>query len=163
MLQDIPPERRVFGGVQEIRKFLEPLRARGKTLVTTNGCFDIVHSGHILYLTEAAGLGDLLVVGVNADATVAKLKGKGRPVRDQDDRVRVIAALGMVDGAFIFCEDDPRAFLDVLRPDVHVKGGDYGGDILERETVERHGGRVAILSYAEGFSTSSLVRKIRTA
>jgi rfaE bifunctional protein nucleotidyltransferase chain/domain len=163
MQSERPPELRVFKDVYEVKKFCDPLRAKGKTLVTTNGCFDIVHSGHIMYLTEAAELGDLLVVGVNADATVSRLKGKGRPIRDGNDRVRVIAALSMVDGAFVFGEDDPRAFLEILRPDVHVKGGDYSEDIIERETVERHGGRIMIVSFAKGFSTTSLVRKIRTA
>lgn len=163
MRPEQPPERRVFKDVNEVNKFLAPLRAQGKTLVTTNGCFDIVHAGHVLYLTEAADLGDLLVVGVNADATVTRLKGKGRPVRDENDRVRVVAALSMVDGAFVFREDDPRAFLEVLKPDVHVKGGDYTDAIIERETVEKHGGRINIVSYAKGFSTTSLVRKIRTA
>jgi glycerol-3-phosphate cytidylyltransferase len=157
------PEQRIFKDVLELKKYLAPLRAQGKTLVTTNGCFDIVHSGHVLYLTEAAARGDLLVVGVNADETVRRLKGNGRPVRTEDDRVRVVAALGMVDGAFVFREDDPRAFLEILRPDIHVKGGDYTEDIVEREIVERHGGRIAIVSYIDGFSTTSLVRKIRSA
>jgi rfaE bifunctional protein nucleotidyltransferase chain/domain len=156
-----PPEHRVFKDVHAVKKFIDPLRAQGKTLVTTNGCFDILHSGHVVYLTEAADLGDLLVVGVNADATVTRLKGKSRPVRDENDRVRVVAALSMVDGAFVFSEDDPRAFLDVLRPDIHVKGGDYNDDIIEKETVERHGGHIVIVSYAEGYSSTSLVRKIR--
>jgi rfaE bifunctional protein nucleotidyltransferase chain/domain len=155
-------ENRVFKDVQEVNNFLAPLRAQGKKVVTTNGCFDIIHSGHVRYLTEAAGLGDLLVVGVNADETVARLKGPGRPVRKEGDRVLTVAALRMVDAAFIFREDDPRAFLDVLRPDVHVKGGDYTEDIIERETVERHGGRVAIVSYVKGCSTTSFVEKIRS-
>ena len=132
-------------------------------LVTTNGCFDIIHSGHIRYLCEAAGLGDLLVVGVNADEVVTRLKGPGRPVRKEDDRVLCVAALCMVDAAFIFREDDPRTFLEVLKPDIHVKGGDYTEDVIERGIVERHGGRVAIVSYLKGFSTSSVVRNIRSA
>lgn len=160
MQSERPSESRVFKNVHEVKKYLAPLRAKGKTLVTTNGCFDIVHSGHICCLNEAAGLGDLLVVGVNADATVARLKGKGRPIRNQDDRVLVVAVLCMVDGAFVFPEDDPRAFLEILRPDIHVKGGDYTEDIVERETVERHGGRIVIVSYVKGFSTTSLVNKI---
>ncbi len=161
MQSERPLESRVFKDVHEVKKYLAPLRAQGKTLVTTNGCFDIVHSGHVRYLTEAAGLGDLLAVGVNADATVRRLKDDGRPVRGEDDRVRVVAALGMVDAAFIFQEDDPRAFLEILRPDVHVKGGDYTADIIERETVERHGGRVEIVSYVNGLSTTSFMNAIK--
>ena len=157
------PEKRVFADAEEVKNFLAPLRAQGKTLVTTNGCFDIMHSGHVRYLTEAAALGDLLVVGVNSDEVVGRLKGAGRPVRKEDDRTLVVAALAMVDGAFIFRENDPRQFLDVLQPDVHVKGGDYTNDIIERETVERHGGRVAIVSYVNGFSTTSIVGNIKGA
>ena len=163
MHQEHSAERRVFKNVFDVREFLAPLRAQGKRLVTTNGCFDIIHSGHVRYLAEAAGLGDLLVVGVNADETVARLKGPGRPVRREDDRALVVAALGMVDAAFIFREDDPRTFLEALRPDVHVKGGDYTADIIERATVERCGGRVAIVSYVNGYSTTSFVKKIRSA
>lgn len=163
MRLDRPPEKRVFTDVHDAETYLAPLRAQGKRLVTTNGCFDIVHSGHIRYLTEASALGDLLVVGVNADETVIRLKGEGRPVRKESDRVLVVAALSMVDGAFIFREDDPRVFLSALKPDVHVKGGDYTENIIEREVVERHGGRVAIVSYIEGISTTSLVKKIRSA
>jgi rfaE bifunctional protein nucleotidyltransferase chain/domain len=161
MRLDRPPAMRAFQNAQEAAIFLAPLRAAGRTVVTTNGCFDIVHSGHVRYLSEAAELGDILIVGVNADATVVRLKGAGRPIRHEDDRLRVVAALAMVDGAFIFTEDDPRSFLEVLRPDVHVKGGDYSGVLIERETVERFGGRVAIVSYLDGFSTTSFVKKIR--
>ena len=157
------PEQRIFAAPQEIAAYLAPLRSQGRTLVTTNGCFDIVHSGHIRYLTEAAALGDFLVIGVNADATVARLKGPGRPVRQEDDRLRVVAALSMVDGAFIFREDDPRTFLTVLKPDIHVKGGDYTEGIIERETVEQYGGRVAIVSYVNGFSSTAIIGKMRSA
>jgi D-beta-D-heptose 7-phosphate kinase/D-beta-D-heptose 1-phosphate adenosyltransferase len=159
---DRPPALRVFKNVLEVTAFLAPLRATGKTVVTTNGCFDIVHSGHIRYLSDAAELGDMLIVGVNADPTVTRLKGAGRPIRKEDDRLRVVAALAMVDAAFIFPEDDPRSFLAAIRPDVHVKGGDYSGELLERETVERYGGRVAIVSYVNGFSTTSFVNKIKS-
>jgi rfaE bifunctional protein nucleotidyltransferase chain/domain len=121
-----------------------------------------VHSGHIRYLGEAANLGDILVIGINADATVTRLKGPGRPVRSEEDRVRVVAALAMVDAVFIFREDDPRSFLETLRPDIHVKGGDYTPDIIERETVERYGGRVAIVSYVNGFSSSLIIERMRS-
>ncbi len=161
MKLDRPPAIRAFASVNEVAAFLAPLRAQGRTVVTTNGCYDIIHSGHVRYLCDAAELGDILVVGVNADLTVTKLKGPGRPIRNEGDRLRVVAALAMVDAAFIFPEDDPRAFLEVIRPNVHVKGGDYTGDLLEREVVERHGGRVAIVSYLDGFSTTSFVKKIK--
>lgn len=163
MRTDQSPEKKVFRNAREAQEHLLPLRRAGKTLVTTNGCFDILHSGHVCYLAEASMLGDLLVVGVNADATVRKLKGPGRPLRGQDDRALTMAALAVVDAAFVFTEDDPRAFLDTLKPDVHVKGGDYRSDIIERETVERNGGRIAILSYVNGFSTTSIVNRIRNA
>ena len=159
---EIQPEARAFGNVHELAAYLAPFRAQGKTLVTTNGCFDIIHSGHVRYLAEAASLGDILVVGVNSDATVRSLKGAGRPIRKEDDRVRVVAALAMVDAAFIFPENDPRTFIEVLKPDIHVKGGDYGADIIERETVERFGGRVAIVSYVQGYSTTSFVKRIQS-
>lgn len=160
---DRRPAEKVFHDVHELAVYCAPMRAKGMRLVTTNGCFDIIHSGHVQYLAEAAGLGDLLVVGVNADAVVTRLKGPGRPVRKEDDRALCMAALCMVDAAFIFREDDPRMFLEVLKPDIHVKGGDYSGDIIERGIVERHGGRVAIVSYLTGFSTTSVVRNILSA
>lgn len=156
------PSEKVFNDARELSAWLAPLRAKGMRLVTTNGCFDIIHSGHVRYMGEAAGLGDLLVVGVNADEVVTRLKGPGRPVRKEDDRVLVVAALCMVDAAFVFREDDPRAFIEILKPDIHVKGGDYTQDIIEREAVERNNGRVAIVSYLEGFSTTSVVKKIRS-
>lgn len=152
----------VFNDADAVREFFAPFRARGKTLVTTNGCFDLLHAGHINYLTEASLLGDMLVVGVNADTTVQKLKGPGRPIQNQDDRAKIIASLKMVDAAFVFSEDDPRAFLEILQPDVHVKGGDYTSNIIERETVERNGGKVAIVSFVNGYSTTSIVRKMRS-
>jgi D-beta-D-heptose 7-phosphate kinase/D-beta-D-heptose 1-phosphate adenosyltransferase len=159
MKNDRMPGERVFNGPKELADWLAPLRAAGKRLVTTNGCFDIIHSGHVRYLTEAAQHGDLLVVGVNADETVRRLKGPGRPLRREDDRVLTVAALGMVDAAFVFREDDPRAFLEILRPDLHVKGGDYSEQLIERETVERYVGKVAIVGYAHGFSTTSIINR----
>jgi rfaE bifunctional protein nucleotidyltransferase chain/domain len=162
MNSDRRPSEKVFNDARELGAYLAPFRAKGMRLVTTNGCFDIIHSGHVRYMSEAAGLGDLLVVGVNADEVVTRLKGPGRPVRNENDRVFVVAALCMVDAAFVFREDDPRAFIDILKPDIHVKGGDYTRDIIEREAVERNNGRVAIVSYLEGFSTTSVVKKIRS-
>jgi rfaE bifunctional protein nucleotidyltransferase chain/domain len=150
MNNDRSPEQRVYSDAQALAAWLIPLRAAGKKLVTTNGCFDIIHSGHVRYLAEAAEKGDLL-----------RLKGEGRPLRPEGDRVLTVAALAMVDAAFIFREDDPRAFLETLMPDLHVKGGDYTENIIERETVERHGGKVAIVSYVRGFSTTSIMKKMQ--
>jgi glycerol-3-phosphate cytidylyltransferase len=161
-MQSPPYLPQVFSGAKEVRDHFSQLRAAGKKLVTTNGCFDIGHAGHIRYLGEAKSQGDILVVGINSDESVRKLKGPARPLQGENDRALLIGALRMVDAAFIFREDDPRAFLEILRPDIHVKGGDYGADLLEREVVERFGGRVAIVSLVKGYSTTNLVDKIRT-
>ena len=136
------------------------LRADGGTLVATGGCFDIVHAGHVATLQAARRLGDHLVVVMNSDASVTRLKGPGRPVVPAPDRARVIAALDCVDAVVVFDEDDPRAVLDRLRPDVWAKGGDYGGAPLpESEVVRRHGGRVVLLPYLGGRSTTSIIQR----
>jgi rfaE bifunctional protein nucleotidyltransferase chain/domain len=155
------PGNNVAANALEIRNAIAENRRHGKILVTTNGCFDIVHAGHVQYLSEAARLGTILVVGVNCDDVVRKLKGVGRPLQDEQDRVAIVASLRMVDYAFIFREDDPRAFLEILRPDIHVKGGDYSADIIERQVVEEHGGKIKLVSYLKDHSTTSLVEKIR--
>jgi rfaE bifunctional protein nucleotidyltransferase chain/domain/rfaE bifunctional protein kinase chain/domain len=134
------------------------LRARGGTLVATGGCFDLVHAGHVATLQAARRLGDALVVLLNSDDSVRRLKGPGRPVVAAVDRARVLEALGCVDAVVVFDGDDPRAALDRLRPDVWTKGGDYGGTRLpEADVVERHGGRVVLLPYLDGRSTTALL------
>jgi len=153
----------VFKDASEVREHIALLRASGKKLVTTNGCFDILHAGHVKYLQEAKDLGDILAVGINSDASVRALKGPARPLQNEDDRLLLIASLRMVDAAFIFRENDPRAFLEILRPDIHVKGGDYGRDLIERHVVESHGGAVKLVSFAKGYSTTSIVEKILSA
>ncbi len=150
----------VYNNAQAVAEYLAPLRKKGKTVVTTNGCFDILHAGHILYLADAAALGDILVAGVNSDDVVKRLKGSGRPVQNETDRVSLIAALKMVDCAFIFPENDPRAFLEIIKPDIHVKGGDYTEDIIEKPVVEAYGGKVHIVSFKDGCSTSSIIDRI---
>jgi rfaE bifunctional protein nucleotidyltransferase chain/domain len=149
-----------FQTASELRNTIAQLRKQGKTLITTNGCFDIIHAGHIQYLAEAAGLGDILAVGVNCDAVVQKLKGKARPVQSEQDRLAIVASLRMVDFAFIFREDDPRAFIEILRPDVHVKGGDYTEDIVEKPVVEKYGGKIKIVSFLKDHSTTALLEKM---
>ena len=150
----------IFPDAAAIAAAIAPLRAQGRRVVTTNGCFDIIHAGHVQYLFEAAACGDILIVGINSDETVRRLKGPSRPLQCEEDRVAIMAALRMVYAAFIFREDDPRAFLEIIRPDIHVKGGDYGADILEREIVEKHGGKVRIVSFKDGRSTTGIVNKM---
>lgn len=133
----------------------------GKTIVFTNGCFDILHQGHIASLSQAAVEADFLVVGVNADESVRKLKGPHRPINDQQSRALLLASLLMVDAVIIFEEDTPLNLINALNPDVLVKGGDYTIDqIVGAREVLARGGRVVINPLVPGFSTSGLIEKI---
>ncbi|WP_158614037.1 PfkB family carbohydrate kinase [Cellulomonas sp. PhB143] len=150
-----PPPR---PGTEPPAEVARRLRAAGGTLVATGGCFDLLHAGHVATLEAAAALGDHLVVLLNGDASVRRLKGAQRPVVGQEDRARVLAALDCVSAVVVFDEDDPRAALDALRPDVWAKGGDYVADELpEADVVRRHGGRVTVLPYVDGRSTTSIL------
>lgn len=147
--------------LEEMRRIRRDLRAQGRSLVFTNGCFDLLHPGHVRYLTKARSLGDRLAVAVNADATVAKLKGPGRPLVPLEDRMEILAALEAVDYVLPFEEETPAGIVEALVPDVLVKGGDWAPeDIVGKDTVEAAGGRVLSLSFAPGYSTSSLIRTI---
>lgn len=149
-------------GADALERLGARLRPAG-TLVATGGCFDLLHAGHIATLEAARALGDRLVVLVNSDESVHRLKGAGRPVVTAADRVRVLEALDCVDAAVVFDEDDPRAALERLRPDVWVKGGDYTVDQLpEAEVVARHGGRTVVLPYLDGLSTTAILERART-
>ncbi|OGJ90237.1 MAG: hypothetical protein A2350_06960 [Candidatus Raymondbacteria bacterium RifOxyB12_full_50_8] len=148
--------------LQGVLSAVAAARSRDKKIVTTNGCFDILHAGHVRYLEEAKAMGDMLIVGVNSDASVCALKGEGRPLNTQAHRAAVLAGLQAVDLVFIFDERDPISFLSQIRPDVHVKGGDYTGVRLpEQDIVEENGGRVAIVAMVPGISTTALVAKIK--
>lgn len=137
------------------------LAQSGLTLVFTNGCFDILHPGHVRYLSEARSQGDRLVVAVNADATVSSLKGSGRPLTPLDERMEMLAALAVVDYVISFDEETPAAVIEAIVPDVLVKGGDWTLDnIVGRDTVERAGGKVMSLPFASGYSTSSLIERV---
>ena len=139
------------------------LRAAGRRLVVTNGCFDILHVGHVTYLEAARQLGDALLVGLNSDASVRALKGPGRPVNPQDDRAAVVAALECVSAVCIFQEVDACRFLAYAEPDVYVKGGDYTLDTLnpaERRIVEALGGRIVVLPLVPGRSTTALLQRL---
>jgi D-beta-D-heptose 7-phosphate kinase / D-beta-D-heptose 1-phosphate adenosyltransferase len=136
-------------------------RAAGRRTVFTNGCFDVLHAGHVRYLQQARALGDVLVVGLNSDESVQRLKGRGRPVNPQDDRCTVLAALACVDHVVVFGEDTPVRLVARLRPEVYVKGGDYDAACLpEARVVEGYGGQVRILPYLDGRSTTALLNRI---
>lgn len=146
----------------ELLAALAPERARGRSVVFTNGCYDILHAGHLHLLETAAAQGDLLVVAVNRDGSVRRLKGEGRPFVEFAERARMLAALSIVDWVVGFDDDTPAAVIDAVVPDVLIKGGDWAVDrIVGRETVEAHGGRVLSIPMVEGRSTTSLVERIR--
>jgi D-glycero-beta-D-manno-heptose 1-phosphate adenylyltransferase len=137
--------------------------AGGRKLVVTNGCFDLLHAGHVTYLEAARNLGDALLIGVNADDAVRQLKGPDRPVNAESDRAAVLAALASVDGVCIFAEPTATRFLAVAQPDVYVKGGDYTLETLnqdERRVVEQAGGKIVILPLVPGKSTTATLKKI---
>lgn len=137
-------------------------RKRGKRIVTTNGCFDILHVGHVHSLIAARALGDFLVVGINSDVSVHALKGKGRPIIPERERAEIIAALEPVDAVFIFKERDPRSWLAELKPDIHVKGNDREmSEIIERDVVKFGGGKIVLLPIDKKKSTTNIVKKIR--
>jgi rfaE bifunctional protein nucleotidyltransferase chain/domain len=140
----------------------EHLKTSGKKLVFTNGCFDLIHPGHLRYLEEAKGLGDYLLVALNSDASVRRLKGPSRPILNEMERTEILAALMMVDGVVIFGEDTPLELITKLKPDFLVKGGDYLPDnIVGGAETMAHGGKVISLSLCPGFSTTTIVKKIR--
>ena len=148
---------------EEAGRWVRELQAQDLKVVFTNGCFDLLHVGHVAYLEEARSLGDALVVAVNTDASVRRLgKGGLRPVNPEADRARVMAALAAVDRVLLFDEDTPLTLLTELQPDVLVKGGDYQmSEVVGREVVLARGGRVLILPLRAGYSTSLLVERIR--
>jgi len=140
-----------------------PPRA-GKRLVFTNGCFDLLHRGHVSYLQSARALGDALVVALNSDASVRKLKGPGRPIVPQRDRAAVLRALRSVDAVVVFDEDTPVRLMRELKPGVYVKGGDYRvEDLPEAEVAKEFGAEVRIIPFEEGYSTTALIEKIKSA
>lgn len=147
---------------EELKKCVNRLKAEGKKIVFTNGCFDLIHVGHTRYLEKAKKLGDILIVGVNSDRSVKALKGESRPIIPEEQREEVLAALQCVDFVVIFHEHDPLHLISLLKPHVLVKGGDWDEDaIIGRSVVESSGGRVARIPEIEGASTTGLIQKIR--
>jgi D-beta-D-heptose 7-phosphate kinase/D-beta-D-heptose 1-phosphate adenosyltransferase len=148
--------------LEQARDKCNRLKAAGKKIVFTNGCFDILHPGHTRYLAEAKKLGDHLIVAVNSDRSVKAIKGPNRPVLDEADRAELLAALECVDSVLIFDEEDPLKTIQVLVPDVLVKGGDWAEDeIIGADVVKNAGGKVIRIPFVDGYSTSDIVEKIK--
>jgi D-beta-D-heptose 7-phosphate kinase/D-beta-D-heptose 1-phosphate adenosyltransferase len=146
---------------KELRKIITDLKTRGKRIVFTNGCFDLLHIGHVRYLEKAKALGDILVVGVNSDSSVRKLKGRRRPILPEQERAEILSGLGCVDYVALFAEINPLKLITSLKPNVLVKGGDWTKEqTVGKEVVERSGGEVVILPFVKGASTSSLIETI---
>jgi D-glycero-beta-D-manno-heptose 1-phosphate adenylyltransferase len=151
-----------IGTLEEVRARVQAERAQGRRVALANGCFDLLHVGHVRYLQGAREQADVLVVGLNADASVRRLKGEGRPLMPAADRALLVAALRGVDHVVVFEEDDVRALLLALRPDVHCKGTDYTEDTVpERDVVRSYGGRVAIVGDPKDHDTTALLERIR--
>jgi D-beta-D-heptose 7-phosphate kinase/D-beta-D-heptose 1-phosphate adenosyltransferase len=146
----------------ELAALADALRAEGKRVVFTTGVFDILHVGHVRYLQQARALGDALLVGINSDASVRRLKGPTRPINREDERAEVIAALACVSGTCVFTEDTPHALIEAVRPDIHAKGGDYKTPDALPETplVRSLGGEVVILPLVDGRSTTRLIERL---
>ena len=149
--------------LDELRPLVTEAKAHAKVVVFTNGCFDLLHRGHVYLLRKARALGDLLIVGVNSDASVKALKGASRPILSEIDRVELIAAMEMVDYVLLFEELDPYNVIAVLQPNVLVKGGDWTSDrIVGADVVQAAGGKVAVIPYVKGYSTTEIIEKVRS-
>lgn len=147
---------------QELLSHLEQINMKGKKIVFTNGCFDIIHRGHIDYLSKARDLGDLLIVGVNSDSSVRRFKGNSRPIQDEKSRCLILSAMQFVDFVVLFDEDTPYELIKFIQPDVLVKGADYKiEDIVGYDIVKNKGGEVKTIKFIDGYSTSNIVNRIK--
>jgi rfaE bifunctional protein nucleotidyltransferase chain/domain len=146
----------------ELNDLLNTLRAEGKTIVTTNGCFDILHVGHVRYLEKTKSFADVLIVALNSDKSVKSIKGDSRPINNENDRAEVLSGLKSVDYVVLFDEDSPIDLLLQIKPDVYTKGADYTIETLpEAKPIMEAGGRIEFISFVEGKSTTSIIEKMR--
>ena len=147
--------------LNELIRIVKNLKSKNKKIVTTNGVFDILHLGHVKYLEEAKKLGDILIVGINTDISVRQNKGDKRPINGEKSRLGVLAALECIDYAFLFDGKDPRSWLSKVKPDIHVKAGDYSlSRIIEKGAVEKNGGKIIIAKAQKNYSTTKIINKI---
>jgi len=148
--------------LEEIKAIVNQARNNGKRVAFTNGCFDLLHRGHVHVLRQAKACGDLLIVGINSDESIKQIKGAARPVLPESDRCELLGAMEMVDCVILFNEPDPHNLISALRPDVLVKGGDWNaGKIIGADVVEETGGRVVVVPYIKGFSTTEIIERIK--
>ncbi|MBQ2644742.1 D-glycero-beta-D-manno-heptose 1-phosphate adenylyltransferase [bacterium] len=146
---------------ENLQELLKELRSQGKTIVTTNGCFDILHVGHVRYLEETKKFGDILIVALNSDKSVRELKGEGRPINNENDRAEVLNGLKSVDYVVLFDEHSPSQLLAEIKPDVHTKGADYTEETLpEAKIIKENGGRLEFIQFVPGKSTTATIKKI---
>lgn len=146
----------------EISKLISDLKSQNKTIVFTNGCFDILHVGHVKYLQKSSEFGDILIVGLNSDSSVKKLKGDSRPINNEKDRAYILCALSVVDYVVIFEENSPVELLETIKPDIYTKGADYTVETLpEAPIVIKNGGHVEFIDFVEGKSTTNIIKSIK--
>tara|TARA_Y100000746_G_scaffold229761_1_gene240008 strand:+ start:559 stop:1053 length:495 start_codon:yes stop_codon:yes gene_type:complete len=149
-------------GLEFLIKNLDQWRNENKKIVFTNGCFDLIHLGHIDILARSSDLGDILIIGVNSDSSIQKLKGENRPIIEENSRVKQLAALEFVDAVVLFDEDTPQKLIETIKPDVITKGGDYKAEnIVGNEVVTQKNGQVVIIPLTQGYSTTSILKKIK--
>jgi D-glycero-beta-D-manno-heptose 1-phosphate adenylyltransferase len=149
-----------FKSQKEIFEITKKLKQKGKTIVTFNGSFDILHSGHTKSFREAKNKGDYLIIFINSDKSVKSYKGKDRPIISEKHRAEMVASLSYVDYVALFNESDPRKVLSVVKPDIHCNGAEWGKDCIEKKTVEKNGGKIHILKQYKGISTTEIIKKI---
>ena len=148
--------------LEDLKVIAADARSKGRSVVFTNGCFDLLHRGHVHVLREAKACGDLLITGINSDSSVKQIKGPARPVLPESDRCELLGAMEMVDFVILFNEPDPHDLISAVRPDVLVKGGDWNAEkIIGADLVEEAGGRVAVVPYIKGFSTTELIERVK--
>ena len=151
---------KIVSGI-DLTRLLSFYRFKNKKIVFTNGCFDIIHLGHVNYLSQAADLGNILFIGLNSDSSINKIKGHGRPVLDQESRALTLAAFSFVNNIVLFDEETPYKLIKLIRPDILVKGGDYKPEeIVGYDIVKDNGGEVKILDFIKGYSTSDIIERI---
>ncbi len=147
--------------LDELVPLVAELKQQGKRIVTNNGSYDIMHLGHVVGLFAAKAQGDVLIVGLNSDKSIKSYKGEDRPINDEAMRLRMLAAISCIDYVFLFDEDNPIAWLDKIKPQIHTNGSEYGQDCIEKDVVEKNGGEIVLLPMIDGYKTTNIIKKIQ--